>query len=93
MEPGSSAAVPATPLEQTVQMKLKEQPAISTSSNISYKGCIKDNADVCWVSFPGAYASGWDALVGQRNADSVACVFLATPEDGTGLRLEFCTTV
>ncbi|CAE7850840.1 unnamed protein product [Symbiodinium necroappetens] len=67
-------------------MTLREQPqpAIMSSSNISYHGQIKDDAEVCWVSFPGAYASGWEALVGQHNADSVACVFLTTPEDGFG---------
>eukprot|EP00439_Symbiodinium_sp_Y106_P019642 s3821_g2.t1 len=42
-----------------------------------------DDAEVCWISFPGKYKGGWDALTAQTT-DSVACVFLCTPEDGEG---------
>ncbi|CAE7244667.1 unnamed protein product [Symbiodinium sp. CCMP2592] len=50
----------------------------------SYHGHIRDDAASCWISFPGKYASGWEALVKEFHRDSVACVFLCSPEDGLG---------
>ena len=41
-------------------------------------------APACYVSFPGKYAAGWDALIKEQHDLSVACVFLCTPEDGLG---------
>ena len=40
----------------------------------------------CIVSFPGKYATGWDALTSEKTHGqrSVACVFLQTPEEGLG---------
>ena len=38
----------------------------------------------CYVSFPGKYAAGWDALIKEHHGQSVACVFLCTPADGLG---------
>ena len=39
-----------------------------------------------FLSFPGKYASGWDALIDEKakHAQSIACVFLCTPESGLG---------
>ena len=38
----------------------------------------------CYVSFPGKYAAGWDALIKEHHGQSVACVFLCSPTDGLG---------
>ena len=51
---------------------------------MSYAGHIREEAEECYVSFPGKYASGWDALTKERHNYSVACVFLCTPTDGLG---------
>eukprot|EP00438_Fugacium_kawagutii_P033580 Skav205230 [mRNA] locus=scaffold1794:106907:109339:+ [translate_table: standard] len=50
----------------------------------SYMGAIKPDASVCWVSFPGKFAAGWEALIDGHHDDSVACVFLDDPESGLG---------
>lgn len=64
---------------------LRDRPAIVESTeNISYHGHIKAEAPACYVSFPGKYAAGWDALIKEQHDLSVACVFLCTPEDGLG---------
>eukprot|EP00438_Fugacium_kawagutii_P003645 Skav224215 [mRNA] locus=scaffold939:999099:1001564:- [translate_table: standard] len=48
-------------------------------------GAIKpERKKVCWVSFPGKYAAGWQALVDGHHEDSVACVFLDDPDSGLG---------
>ena len=52
--------------------------------DVSYRGHIREGTEECIVSFPGKYASGWDALTKERHNYSVACVFLCTPEDGLG---------
>eukprot|EP00435_Cladocopium_sp_Y103_P042399 s2736_g11.t1 len=64
---------------------LRDRPAIvENTENISYHGHIKANARACYVSFPGKYAAGWDALIKEQHDHSVACVFLCTPDDGLG---------
>ena len=55
-------------------------------STESFHGDIKEDASVCWFSFPGKYAAGWDALTKLYRHESVACVFLCSPEDGGGPR-------
>ena len=66
-------------------LTLKNRPAIlEDTSDVSYHGRIRPNATECVVSFPGKFASGWDALIEERDGQSVACVFLCTPEDGLG---------
>ena len=64
---------------------LKERPAIlSSAQEIPYHGSIKEEAVNCYASFPGKYSVGWDALVDEHHRQSVACVFLCTPDDGLG---------
>ena len=64
---------------------LKNMPAIlENTGDITYKGNIRSGATECVVSFPGKFASGWDALIEEHHEQSVACVFLCTPEDGLG---------
>eukprot|EP00434_Breviolum_minutum_P020760 symbB.v1.2.018312.t1/scaffold1456.1/size117650/2 len=66
-------------------LTLKNRPAIlEDTSGVSYHGRIRPNATECVVSFPGKFASGWDALIEERYEQSVACVFLCRPEDGLG---------
>ena len=68
-----------------LRFTLKNMPAIlEDTSDRSYKGKIRKDATECVVSFPGKFASGWDALIDERYEQSVACVFLCTPEDGLG---------
>ena len=54
------------------------------TSDVSFHGRIRSDATECVVSFPGKFASGWDALIEERYEQSVACVFLCRPEDGLG---------
>eukprot|EP00435_Cladocopium_sp_Y103_P021402 s3795_g5.t1 len=64
---------------------VRNKPAIlEKTGDVSYQGHIREEAEECYVSFPGKYASGWDALTKERHNYSVACVFLCTPEDGLG---------
>ena len=64
---------------------LRNTPAIlENMGDVSYGGHIREGSEECYVSFPGKYASGWDALTKERHNYSVACVFLCTPEDGLG---------
>ena len=66
-------------------LTLKNRPAIlEDTSDVSYHGRIRPDATECVVSFPGKFASGWDALIEERYEQSVACVFLCRPEDGLG---------
>ncbi|CAE7280700.1 unnamed protein product, partial [Symbiodinium pilosum] len=62
----------------------KGRAAVLGAEEITYHGSIKPEAGVCWVSFPGKFKSGWDALVAERHGDSVACVFLCKASDGLG---------
>eukprot|EP00438_Fugacium_kawagutii_P024360 Skav225971 [mRNA] locus=scaffold4916:27544:30018:- [translate_table: standard] len=72
----------------TLHFVLKEQPAnliaLRAFKGTTYVGSIKPAAKVCWVSFPGKFASGWQALTHYHGNDSVACVFLDDPEHGLG---------
>ncbi|CAE7828906.1 unnamed protein product, partial [Symbiodinium sp. KB8] len=54
-----------TALRETLLLSLKEEAAIAESTEIdpSYHGHIRDDARTCWISFPGRYAAGWEALV------------------------------
>ena len=56
------------------------------TADISFGGKIREGAEHCFVSFPGKFASAWDALIDEDavHAQSIACVFLCTPEDGLG---------
>eukprot|EP00435_Cladocopium_sp_Y103_P051084 s1934_g15.t1 len=64
---------------------VRNKPAIlENTGDVTYGGHIREGTDECYVSFPGKYASGWDALTKERHNYSVACVFLCTPEDGLG---------
>ena len=66
---------------------LKDAPAVvEDTSNIAFPGRILDEAKECVVSFPGKYASGWDALIDENSlqSHSIACVFLCTPQSGLG---------
>ena len=60
------------------------------TGNINFRGRIVDKAKECFVSFPGKYASGWDALIDEKakHEQSIACVFLCTPESGLGKHLK-----
>eukprot|EP00438_Fugacium_kawagutii_P029842 Skav200968 [mRNA] locus=scaffold448:607849:610224:- [translate_table: standard] len=58
--------------------------ALRAFKGTTYVGSIKPTAKVCWVSFPGKFASGWEALIHYHGNDSVACVFLDDPEHGLG---------
>lgn len=70
---------------RALHFRLRERPAIlESTANISYRGSIKTGARKCYASFPGKYATAWDALIQQLGGDSVGCVFLCTPEDGLG---------
>lgn len=62
----------------------KGRAAVLGAEEITYNGHIKPEAGVCWVSFPGKFKSGWDALVAEKHEDSVACVFLCQAADGLG---------
>ncbi|CAE7775764.1 unnamed protein product, partial [Symbiodinium necroappetens] len=62
----------------------KGRAAVLGAEEITYNGHIKPEAGVCWVSFPGKFKSGWDALVAEKHGDSVACVFLCQAADGLG---------
>eukprot|EP00438_Fugacium_kawagutii_P014491 Skav200723 [mRNA] locus=scaffold1362:55773:58286:+ [translate_table: standard] len=72
----------------TLHFVVKEQPAnldhIRAFLGKTYVGEIKSGAKVCWVSFPGKFASAWDTLIQRQHEDSVACVFLDDPESGLG---------
>eukprot|EP00438_Fugacium_kawagutii_P024365 Skav225976 [mRNA] locus=scaffold4916:89768:92281:- [translate_table: standard] len=72
----------------TLHFVLKEQPAnliaLRAFKGTTYVGSIKPTATVCWVSFPGKFTSGWEALIHYHSNDSVACVFLDDPEHGLG---------
>jgi hypothetical protein len=71
---------------------------IEETEDKTFRGDIKDGAKHCFVSFPGKFASAWDALIHEEavHSESIACVFLCTPEDGLGkhepdpLRPEIC---
>ena len=71
---------------------------IEETEDKTFRGDIKDGAKHCFVSFPGKFASAWDALIHEEavHAESIACVFLCTPDDGLGvhepdpLRPEIC---
>ena len=74
------------PGQQTFFLTLKEGPAIGDCfRKISYRGDIREEADSCFISFPGKYASGWEALTKEYHGDSVACVFLCSKDDGHSL--------
>ena len=67
--------------------RLKEMPSVvEDTGNIDFRGRIIEEAKECFVSFPGKYASGWDALIDEKaeHKQSIACVFLCTPESGLG---------
>ena len=70
----------------TLHFVMKERAHANTqdTSDIKYEGKIRSGASTCWISFPGKFAAGWDALVAELHGDSVACVFLSTPESGLG---------
>lgn len=57
---------------------------IDKTGDIAFEGNIRREATFCIISFPGKFASGWDALVAALHGESVACVFLTTPETGLG---------
>ena len=71
---------------------------IEETEDKTFRGDIKDGAKHCFVSFPGKFASAWDALIHEEavHSESIACVFPCTPEDGLGkhepdpLRPEIC---
>lgn len=76
-----------SPSRWHLRFHLKDAPAVvESTSNIAFPGRILDDAKECVVSFPGKYASGWDALIDEKYLQnhSIACVFLCTPESGLG---------
>ena len=78
---------PPSPSRCKLLFHLKDMPAvIEDTSNIVFHGRILSCAQECIVSFPGKYASGWDAVIHENavHNQSVACVFLCTPESGLG---------
>eukprot|EP00435_Cladocopium_sp_Y103_P042466 s2125_g11.t1 len=72
--------------EPHLYFTLQDKPAIlEKTADIPYHGHIKGEEGLdCYVSFPGKYAAGWDALIKEHHGQSVACVFLCTPADGLG---------
>jgi hypothetical protein len=60
------------------------KPVLENTDYVTYRGHIREGAEECYVSFPGQYVSGWDALTSETHNCSVACVFPCTPEDGLG---------
>ena len=67
--------------------RLTDMPSVvEDTGNIVFPGRIVEKAKECFLSFPGKYASGWDALIDEKaqHEQSVACVFLCTPESGLG---------
>ena len=72
--------------EPHLYFTLQDKPAIlERTADIAYHGHIKKEEGLdCYVSFPGKYAAGWDALIKEHHGQSVACVFLCTPADGLG---------
>ena len=67
--------------------RLTDMPSVvEDTGNIDFPGRIVEKAKECFLSFPGKYASGWDALIDEKaqHEQSVACVFLCTPESGLG---------
>eukprot|EP00435_Cladocopium_sp_Y103_P044015 s563_g12.t1 len=72
--------------EPHLYFTLQDKPAIlEKTADIPYHGHIKKEVGLdCYVSFPGKYAAGWDALIKEHHGQSVACVFLCTPADGLG---------
>ena len=83
----AAADAPTPAVQQTFYLTLKEGPAIGDSAQpkISYHGDIREDTSSCFISFPGKYASGWEALTRQYHEDSVACIFLCNKDDGAGL--------
>ena len=78
---------PPSPSRCKLLFHLKDMPAvIEDTSNIDFPGRILSGAQECIVSFPGKYTSGWDAVIHENavHNQSVACVFLCTPESGLG---------
>ncbi|CAE7642888.1 unnamed protein product [Symbiodinium sp. CCMP2456] len=67
---------------ETFRLTIKEPPANRFSPAITYHGDPNYDADACWISFPGKYKGGWDALTQTKKEDAVACVFLCTEEEG-----------
>lgn len=64
---------------------VRDKPAVLDQKiDVAYLGNIRTDAESCVVSFPGKYASAWEALTKEKHSRSVACVFLSTPEDGLG---------
>ena len=70
----------------SLHFTLKERPAVIASDIRSFHGEIKEGTRDCYVSFPGKFLSGWDALINPNatHQQSVACVFLCDSEDGLG---------
>ena len=60
---------------------------IEETEDKTFHGKIKEGAKHCFVSFPGKFVSAWDALIHEEamHAESIACVFLCTPDDGLGV--------
>ncbi|CAK9000318.1 Ankyrin-3 (ANK-3) (Ankyrin-G) [Durusdinium trenchii] len=64
---------------------IRQRPAVVEGADeISYHGHIKLGAAICYISFPGKYKAGWDALIAGLHGSSVACVFLCAAQDGLG---------
>ena len=78
---------PPSPSHCRLLFHLKDMPAvIEDTHNIDFPGRSLGDTKKCIVSFPGKYPSGWDAVIDENavHKQSVACVFLCTPESGLG---------
>ncbi|CAL1151003.1 unnamed protein product [Cladocopium goreaui] len=95
LSPGPAAAAKDSAIDDkkkfTLHFVAKERAHANTeeTSDIKYEGKIRSGASACWISFPGKFAAGWDALVAELHGDSVACVFLSTPDSGLGWHHKF----
>ena len=61
-------------LEPHLYFTLQDSPAIlERTADIAYHGHIKEEEGLdCYVSFPGKYAAGWDALIeGHHGQDTL----------------------
>ena len=63
----------------------RERPANLSSVQVYFPGRFVPGAKCCWISFPGKYVAGWDAITNNNKSDSVACVFIPKGQEGPGL--------
>ena len=83
-----SGMLGAIPLNLEALQRLAELSGFGLASKrIAFPGQISDKAAHCIVSFPGKYSELWDTAVSsvtEKDAFSLACVFLTDAASGLG---------